>query len=418
MLKYAGIYATTNAINAAVPFLLLPLLTNYLTPAEYGIVAMFQVLMNGVLPFIGFNLESAVGRQYFDRDSSDFSNYVTNSLYILFTSTIITGILFLATGKFIEKYSEFPEEWLWAVLVFAIAQKIAEVLLSIWRVKNKAIEFGLFRIFRTGMDMGLSIFFIVVLKRSWEGRIEGQVVAMIFFALISLAFLYREGYIKQGLKWAYIKSVLWYGVPLVPHVLGAIVITYSDRFFITNMIGLEEMGLYSVGYQIGMIIGLLQNSFNQAWQPWIFEKIKKDKIEEKRRIVIFTYFYFVVLILLASFVALIGPFIVDLMTNNSYAGATPFISWIAFGFAFNGMYKMFSHYLFYQRKTELISLLTGVIAILNIGLNYFLIKINGALGAAQSTAISFFVQFILVWIISSRVYSMPWFDLKKLTLKQ
>ena len=98
MLKYAGIYTISNLLNAAVPFLLLPLLTNFLTPAEYGIVAMFQVLMNGLLPFTGFSLDGAISRQYFDRDKTDFSNYVTNSLYVLLVSTGIVAILFIASN--------------------------------------------------------------------------------------------------------------------------------------------------------------------------------------------------------------------------------------------------------------------------------------------------------------------------------
>lgn len=408
MLRTAGIYTLTNLINAAVPFLLLPLLTKFLTPAEYGIVAMFQVLMNGVLPFIGFNLDGAISRQYFDREKTDFPNYVTNSLYILIVSTLVMGFLFLASGKFIEKYSEFPQEWLWSVLVFAIGQKLAEVILSIWRVQNKAVRFGIFRILRTGLDMGLSIYFVVILKRSWEGRIEGQVVAGTFFAIMAIYYLYKEGFLKHGWNVNYVKNALHFGVPLIPHVLGAIIITYSDRIFITNMVGLEEMGLYSVGYQIGMMVALIQNSFNQAWQPWLFEKIKKNDSRDKLKIAKYTFLFSIAILLFALLVALLGPYIVKHMTDESYSGATPFIAWIAFGFAFNGMYKMFVNYLFYFRKTLLIGIITILIALLNIVLNYYLIGIYGAIGAAQASAISFLVQFVVVALIASKYYPLNW----------
>ena len=408
MLKYAGIYTISNLLNAAVPFLLLPVLTNYLTPAEYGIVAMFQVLMNGLLPFTGFSLDGAISRQYFDREKTDFSGYVTNSLYVLLVSTAIVAVLFIASGEIVERYSDFPKEWLWSIVLFAFSQKLAEVLLSIWRVQNKAIRFGVFRILRTGLDMGLSIYFVIVLKRSWEGRIEGQVVAVSFFAIMALYYLYREGYVKKGISKEYIMSVLSFGVPLIPHVLGAIIITYSDRLFITNMVGLSEMGLYAVGYQIGMVISLFQNSFNQAWQPWLFAKIKKDEESEKRTIVKYTYLFSIVILFMAFCLSVIAPYLIKYMTGAEYQGATPFIVWIAFGFAFNGIYKMFVNYLFYFRKTVLIGIITFSTAILNLVLNYFLILKNGSIGSAQASAISFLIQMIVIWYFSSRTYSMPW----------
>ncbi len=408
--KSFGIYIVSNVINAAVPFLLLPFLTVYLTPAEYGLVAMFQVLMNSLLPFFGFSLNASVSRQYFDKEDSNFSAYVTNALLVLLTGTAVFGGIFLLSGQFVEKFSDFPKAWLWSVVLFTFSQLLSEVLLTTWRVKNKAMNFGLFRIFRTGMDMGLSLYFVIVLKRSWEGRIEGQLAAMTFFAMIAIFYLYRGGYLTNAFNKKYYKDVVSYGLPLIPHMLGAIIITYSDRLFITNMVGMHEMGLYAVGYQIGMIIGLFQNSFNHAWQPWIFGRIKKDDEREKGSIVKYTYLYFVVILLMALILSMAGSFVVKVMTDSDYSGSTPFIAWIAFGFAFNGMYKMVVNYLFYLKKTRIIGISTFATATLNLVLNYVLITANGPVGAAQATTISFFVQFILIWYASSKAYKMPWFS--------
>lgn len=159
MLKDAGIYTFSNLLNAAVPFLLLPVLTSHLSPSEYGILAAFQVLTNALLPFIGVNAEGAVSRQYFDRAHSDFKAYVDNSLILLMVSTLVVAVLFLIPSGFIATYSDFPAGWLWSVVVFTFGQKLAEILLAIWRVENKAMRYGIFRVVRTGLDMGLSVYF-------------------------------------------------------------------------------------------------------------------------------------------------------------------------------------------------------------------------------------------------------------------
>jgi Na+-driven multidrug efflux pump len=65
-------------------------------------------------------------------------------------------------------------------------------------------------------------------------------------------------------------------------------------------------------------------------------------------------------------------------------------------------------YIFYIKKTYILAWVTFFCAGVNVILNYFFIKANGAIGAAQATTITFFIQFILTFILSSKVYKMPW----------
>jgi len=74
------------------------------------------------------------------------------------------------------------------------------------------------------------------------------------------------------------------------------------------------------------------------------------------------------------------------------------------------------NYIFYLKKTHKLVSITFFSGFLHIVLSYFLIKENGPIGAAQATTISFFVTFILVWILSSKLYSMPW-SLKRVKIK-
>ncbi len=408
LVKPLSIYIVTNIINAAIPFLLLPFLTIYLTPSDYGIVAMFQVLFSAVLPFVGLNIVGAISRQYFEKESIDFPQYVTNSLYILVISTILVLIVFFVFGNIISTYTLFPRTWLWVVILYSFGQNLAQVILALWQVQYKALKYGVFRIFRTILDIGLSIFIIIVLKETWEGRIKGQVIAISFFSLIAIIYLYRENWLKSSINFNYIKHALKFGVPLIPHILGSVIITFSDRIFIANMVGLSEMGLYSVGYQVGMIIYILQNSFNLAWVPWFYEKLKLNKESIKLKIVKFTYLYNILILVVVILLIIFTPIFFDVFISKDYSSATAFVSWIALGFAFNGMYKMVVNYIFFIEKTYIIGVITAFTAVLNLCLNYFLIKANGAVGAAQATTISFFIEFVLVWIISAKLFKMPW----------
>lgn len=408
LVQSAGIYTLANFLNAAIPFLLLPFLTNHLSPADYGIVAMFQVLMQFTTPFVGMNSTSAMTRQYYDRDKIDFRQYVSDSFFITMVTGIFITLLFVAFKSPLSAVTQFPENWLFVVVIYCLAQNIGLIVLSLWQVQYKPVPYGLFRIGRTILDITFSVGLILWVGLKWEGMVIGQTTATLLQAALAMFFLLKGRWLRKGINKEYIKDALKFGVPLIPHVIGAIIITYSDRLFITNMVSIAETGLYSVGYNVGMIVYLVQNSFNQAWVPWFYEKLKGDRHSDKRNIVKFTYLYYLAMGLMVAAVTLGTPWFFATFLGQSYQNAVQFVFWIALGFGFNGMYKMVVNYIFYLKKTYIISIMTVVTAVINILLNYFFIRSMGAIGAAKATAVSFFIEFVVVWIISSRLYKMPW----------
>jgi O-antigen/teichoic acid export membrane protein len=260
-------------------------------------------------------------------------------------------------------------------------------------------------------------FLIVGLGYGWEGKILGQIIATVIFFSIGLIILRRYGLIIFKPKKEYIKHALNYGVPLIPHSLSTFLITMIDRVFITNMVGLSETGIYTVGYQIGMIIGVLADSFNKAWTPWLFEKLNEGHEEIKRKIVKFTYSYMFAITGLAVLLSLIAPWFMSFFVGEEFLGSVQFVFWIAIGYSFKGMYYMVTNYIFYIEKTHLLSWLTFVAAGVNIVLNYYLINAFGAIGAAQATTITYLIQFILTWYLASKVYKMPWLNVFRSGIK-
>ncbi len=409
LFKSLSVYTTANLLNAGIPFFLLPILTTYLSTSDYGILTNFQVLLSFSIPFIIYGVDGAVLRQYIDKEQVKFANYLTNTIYIIIAGTATYSIVIYIFRNQISGLTEIPVKWIFLIIPLAFFTGIINVVLALWRAQIKAIRYSVFKILKTILDLSLSIVLIIYVYTSWESRISAQIIATIIIGLLIIYFLFKEKYISLKLNKEYIKSALSYGAPLIPHTIGAVIIALSDRLFITKMVGISDVGIYSAGYQIGAVILLFQDSFNQAWVPWLFQKLKENNFITKLKIVKFTYIYFVAIIILVLILTFIAPFIVDVFLGKDFRSAEQFIFWIALGFAFNGMYKMVVNYLFYLKRTKIIGLITISVAILNIILNYFFISLNGTIGAAQATATSFFVLFIVVWIISAKKYKMPWF---------
>lgn len=383
-------------------------MTRYLTPTDYGIVATFDVLLAVMVVFVGLSMQGAINVNYFKLKKEELREYIGNVFFILFSNFVLIFIIVFFLKTYISNMIKFPVKWIPIVIAIALCQSIFTINLRLWQVEQKSLPYGLFQISRTILNVILSLIFIVALVWGWQGRLLGVVITSIVFGLLSIFVIYKRGYIKISFNKKYIKDALFFGVPLIPHALGGWIMTSIDRFFINSMVGVAATGLYSVGYSVGMIIGLLAHSFNLAWSPFLYEKLKENNYLTKVKIVKFTYLYDAGIIFLALSLSFIAPYFLKFFVSKDFYYAYKYVLWIALGYAFNGMYFMVVNYIFYIKKTYILAWVTFSSASINIVLNYFFIKANGAIGAAQATTITFFICFVLTWILSARVYKMPW----------
>lgn len=408
LIKAAGVYTFSTLINSAIPFFMMPILTRYLNPHDYGIVSMFYVLVGIVNPIVGLSLHGAVTVKYFELAKPAMSKFVWNCFLLMLAGAVIMfGLIWLLAGP-IEGLTAFPRNWLWTLLLVSAGQTTILITMTLWQVQKEAFKYAVFQNLQTLMNVTLAIVFVVGMAKHWQGRIMAEIITVSFFAVSGYLILGRNGWLKFSVDTQQLKSALRFGLPLIPHALGSLLIFQTDRIFITKMVSVADTGIYTVGYQVAMVIELCAASFNRAYVPWLYGHLKKDDPDMKKRIVLLTYAYFILILLFAAGVAFVAPWFLRFFVGKSFAGAYRYTAWIAFGFAFSGMYYMVTNYIFFVGKNHLLAWVTFVTAVINIALNYVLIKLNGAIGAAQASAAAFFMSFVLTWFVSAKVYQMPW----------
>lgn len=383
-------------------------MTRYLTPADYGIVATFNVLLAVMVVFVGLSMRGAINVNFFKLNKDELKEYIGNVFSILFSSFLLVFVIVYILKSYFSFFTKFPENWIPYIVVVALFQSIFAITLGLWRVEQKSLPYGLFQISRTILNVSLSVIFVVLIGWGWQGRIFGVIITSVIFGLLSIFVIYKRSYIKLSFNKKYIKDALFFGIPLIPHALGGWIITGIDRIFINSMVGVAVTGIYTVGYQVGMIIGLLAHSFNLAWSPFLYEKLKENNYLTKVKIVKFTYLYDVCIIFAALALSFVAPYFLKFFVSKNFYFAYKYVLWIALGYAFHGMYLMVVNYIIYVKKTYILAWVTFFSAGINVVLNYLFIKANGAIGAAQATTITFFMQFIMVWVLSAKIYKMPW----------
>ncbi len=408
LLKSSFVFTVSNVLNSAIPFLLIPVLTRYLTTSDYGIISIFQVIATLLISFTGLNTHNSVIVQYYKKEEVDFPNYVYNTLLILLASTALLLLLSFLLSSPISRLIEFPREWLPLIVLFACSQFMFQLLLGLWIAEEKPFLYGLFQISQTALNLVLSLILVIPFELGWKGRIIAQVFVFVIYAFLSIYILIKKKYIKRGLNRSYIKKALNFGVPLIPHTFGGAVLMLSDRLIISNLVSVAEVGVYMVGFQFAQIILILQDSFNNAFAPWIYKTLRENSDTRKVELVKITYLYMIVILLISVSYAYIIPPFYRFFVGSSFIAGERFIFWISVGFAFNGMYKMVVNYIFYVEKTYLLAFITVTSAVVNVSLTYFLVSKVGTIGASYSLCISYFLSFILTWYFSNKVFPMPW----------
>lgn len=407
-----GVYGLSTLLNSAIPFFLIPILTRYLSPNDYGVVSMFGTILSFLGVFIGFGVISAVARKYIEKDQFDFQSYLGNCLALFLASAFVAAILISVFIDQIEELTTVPAVWIWAAFGCSLCQFLIQMVLLLWQMGMRAIQYAIFQVSQTLIVALLSILFVVSLGWEWRGRLYAQVFTAGFFALFSLGILFHQKWVSFRINRIFLKHALAFGLPIIPHSLGWVLIEITDRLLLTNLVGVADTGVYSVGLRIGMILSLVCEAANKAWMPWIFEQLKNATSERRFYIVKLTYALMAGLVVVAIGSALVAPWFMHFFVGKEFQGATQYILWLSLASCFNGFYLLVANYIFYEQKTYWLSIGSFLIAIVNAVASYTFIVMNGTIGAAQGTCLSFFIGFIFTWLLAARVHPMPWNPLK------
>tara|TARA_B100001758_G_scaffold247953_1_gene269033 strand:+ start:18331 stop:19608 length:1278 start_codon:yes stop_codon:yes gene_type:complete len=416
VLKSSVIYLGSSILNKAIPFLLLPILTKYLSPAEYGVLSIFQLMISFYTAFVGMNMSMNISKNFFKYNKQETSLMIGNILIILSLTTLIYFLITLGLSFFYQEIFSVPSNWVILIPLLSFMFMVNTINLTILRNQDRAYLFGVFEVINTAINMGVTILLLIMYHYGWYSRVGGIIIAYGLFFMISLFYMKKNGFIIFRYDSEETSKILRLSIPLIPHVLGGIIISLSDRFFIERMVNLEMVGIYSVGYMFGMVVLLFTSAFLKAWSPWFYKMLSDINEKKKRNIVRYSYLYILATFLIAFGVSIFAKFIIPYVVDSSYAGAEVYVFWIAIGYAVHGIYKIFFPYLVHISKTSFLAVSTVIAAVLNLFFNYFLIKEFGAIGAAYSTVLSFIISASLVFWYQQKHFNMPWLlDLQRLT---
>lgn len=399
---------------AAIPFILLPILTRNLSNEEYGLIAIFTSLSSGLIGLVGLCVIGAAERKYYDGDvtKKTLSEFNGTCIQIILCTSIFLLLICFLFKEYFVKVIPIPGEWLFLAIFATASTLIVSLRLGQWQVRGKAVSFGCLQVSSSLLNLLLSLCLVVILGLGALGRVWSIALVSISMAVLSIVLLYKDDLIKLFcFRKVYLKEALAYGIPLIPHVFGVFLLTSVDRFVISDSLGLGPAGIYLVAMQISTAFTIVFNSINKAYVPWLYSKLKVDDKSQMNAIVKYTLNYYLVLILVGILVFFSGSYVVGIIVGENFKAAGEIIGYLCLGQIFGGMYLMVTNYIFYSKKTGLLSLVTISSGCINILLMILFIEYWGLVGVGIAFCIAKFYQFAFTWYLASKVHPMPWLSL-------
>jgi O-antigen/teichoic acid export membrane protein len=402
------VFFAANISCAAINFFTLIILSRFLTPKEYGELALFISYTGISTALISLSLEGSVSVTYFREKTQEFRDHVISVMAITCILVFVTLIIVALFSEYLKSLTGLPIKWLTFGVLYAGMQAVINIKLNLWIINGDALVYAFFQIGQALVSTALTFIFAVSGNSGWHSRGWSILTTSLLFLLVCLYSLIKTKQCAGKIKLIEIKKALSFGVPLIPHVSGLILFSSADRILVNSILGPSSTGLYQLASQIGSVVNLAADAINKTFSPWIYKNLSNASAEFKRNLVLITYIYFFVAISIGLGSYFIPFNIARLVGGDRYSKANDLIPYFVLAQCIGAMYFMIVNYVFYTGKTTYLSVSTLVSGGIGLFSGYFLINKFGILGGGVALIISKTVHFLLSWLISSRVYPMPW----------
>lgn len=394
-LKKIGFFSIGPAAAALLSFISLPILTWIFSPEDIGKFEILRLVCSFSVLVFSLGLDQAYVRQYHETPSKSqllkvailpptlimvscaivlyaFKDYFTHALYEsnninLFIITIIAVFVSVFT-RFLSLVFRMGENGLLYSISMALPRLLTLVGLLIFLYSEKSWSFE---------DL------------SWLHVISLLLVLMwMIVAFRSELFSNWKGTLDKEL----IKSMTSYGLPLMLSSFAYWGLTAMDRVFLNTYSTLEEVGVYSVAARFAAGAAIFQQVFSTVWAPTIYKWVSEDsanlhKVDDIIDKVL------AVIIILFCLGGLLSWVLGYALPNEYYDVQFIFVSCLAFPL-FYALSEVTVIGVGITKKTNF-ALGSSILALcVNLVMNWWLVPVLGAKGAAVSTATAFYVFFI------------------------
>jgi len=225
--------------------------------------------------------------------------------------------------------------------------------------------------------------------------LDSVVLAIIFFIA---AIKSKEIIFFSFFCWTEARQMLKSAWPMV---MGAVAIQLYmriDQVMIRNMLGLQEVGVYSAAVRIYEAWAIVIALVTVSLLPAIIKLKQGSLVEYHKRLRQLFRLVIWLSVLSAAVVTMLSDYLMLLAFGVEYKNSAPVLDIIMWTSVFAAMGSVSARYFNAEKMERKFALRTALAVVINIGLNFVLIPIYGIKGAAIATlACTFFANYLMDW---------------------
>ncbi len=397
LLTHSAIYFASNVAMRAMTVVLAPIYTRRLDPVEYGELAWANTLGALLTLVASLALPAALGRFSPSAEPRDRAELTGAALIGSGAAALVCGI----AGVLALPHARYMHWVLWTSAL-SFGQGLA---VQSFAARERPRAASALNLAAVAAWLGGSLYFVVWRDQGLEGALRGGFVATALTCAISLGALVRDTGVRFSAAVA--KRNLAFSLPLVPHLLSNWGLSISDRLLIERYAGKAALAPYTIAYFFNLACVMATSALAQALSPIFVREADAARVEGTLpalgdACVATSAAAGVVLCLLAP------PLIPLLAPGPAYGDALRYVPWVVLGGFFQGIYFVLSQGSWYSTRTAPVGAVTAAAAVVNLGMNVWLLPRYGAIAAAWNTALAYGVLALLHGLLARRLYPVRW----------
>lgn len=388
----AATYGIASAGQRALAFLLLPLYTTVLSPAEYGRISILLSIAGATAVLLAGGMDYSLNRRFFLlQDDPVGQRRFVRSLWraLAYASGAITVVAVgLVLGLMHDSVTLRRTDLALAIAGSALFVAATTVPLGVLRAQQRLREYLVLSAVSALAASALTVVFVVGLGMGvtgWFVAMIGANAVSLVAAMLIVPWGRLERFDGRG-----VRDALALGLPLVPHFLASWSLVLADRLVLSGLVTASALGVYSLGANFALPAMILVGALSQGFIPtYAHAGVEAGHGERLRETITLQA---TVVIVVGTVLALLAPPLAIMVSPAEYEGGAAMIPWITLGYTFLGLYGIPMNALsMIAGRTRVIWLFTLLGAGTNIGLIYLLVPWQGIMGAAIASAAGYFV---------------------------
>lgn len=405
VLKSGLWYIIANFIIKGMTLITTPIFARILTKTQYGEYNNFLSWTNIAIIIVTMRMESTLISAKYDY-KDDFYKYNFSMIAFNIVTALFSIFIVNIFSEFFSDFLSMKMLYIDLMLVYCFFFAVINIFQMSERYLFRYKSSVFVAIFVAVANTILSILLVYTMKDKLTGRVLGGVLPTVAIGIPIFLFFFKKGKHVDMKMWKYAIKIC---IPYIPHLLSLQVLNSVDKIMITKICGAEDNALYSLAYSCGHMVTLLMTSMNNAFSPWLGDRLVEKNFSQIRKV---TKYYIILFCVLATGMMLLAPEIMIVMGGNTYLTAVYVIPPVAMGCVSQFIYTLFVNVEQFKKKTVGMAFASIAAAVLNYVLNALFIPRFGYIAAAYTTLIGYlFLLFIHMFLVKkigySQTYSYP-----------